>query len=369
MRTLGSSMADHNGKAVGSDTLRVILAFGVILHHSIPLTLGPSSEVAKATTHIGDQIMVPMFIVLSGFLVTASALRTSLIQFTINRGLRIFPGLVVVTMVTAVILGPALTTLPLSEYFARPDFWRYWSNAVAWVRYPLPGVFETNPVPVAVNGSLWSIPVELQCYSALIAMILVGLLTRASWILAIFGGVLILNAIPFVIEGKEGLHFTIANFLKLFVYFMGGVVAYLYKDKIPFNAGLLWAAIGLAILLLFADWRVPVMPIIMTYCTVGLALSKLPPPLGYSGSDYSYGIYIYGFPVQQMMVLALPSSPWWLNVLVTTPVVLALAMASWHFVEKPALQLKPRRHVPRSVRTGTHAKRYKAPEKQPSVAN
>jgi peptidoglycan/LPS O-acetylase OafA/YrhL len=344
MRTIAHALDVHRGKAPGADTLRFLLAFGVIVHHSFPLTLGPHHDVAVAVTSVGERIMVPMFIALSGFLVTASAMRTSLAQFVLNRALRIFPGLIVVTVLTACLLGPAVTSLPWFDYFTSSVFWRYFSNGLAWVRYQLPGVFDTNPID-AVNGSLWSIPVELQCYAVLGLMMLAGLLRWRSTILLALLLALLLNAIPEAVNGQSGVHFIVSNFLRLFVYFAAGAFAFLYREWIPIHFSLVSAAVGVAVLVLLGGWQSPLMPILMSYCAVCLALTPMRAP---PGGDYSYGIYIYAFPIQQTVVMAIPHQDWWMNIIVSFPLVLALAVASWHFVEWPALNMKTRLRVPKS---------------------
>jgi peptidoglycan/LPS O-acetylase OafA/YrhL len=67
------------------------------------------------------------------------------------------------------------TTLPLTKYFSHPTFWSYFGNLIGWIHFLLPGVFENNPLNIAVNLSLWTVPYELECYIALMALALLGL--------------------------------------------------------------------------------------------------------------------------------------------------------------------------------------------------
>ena len=106
------------------------------------------------------------FFAISGFLVTASLLKRGLVDYTISRALRIYPALAVCVFATVFILGPALTRLSLSEYFSHPTTWNFLTNALLFMNmvWTLPGVFESNVLP-AVNGSLWTLPVEVSLLS------------------------------------------------------------------------------------------------------------------------------------------------------------------------------------------------------------
>ncbi|MHA0856174.1 acyltransferase family protein [Paenibacillus sp. CMAA1364] len=155
------------GRSNNLDFIRLIAAISVILSHSYPLT-GQQTEIFSLIS--GGQwtlggISVAIFFVISGFLVSRSFENSSITQFIKNRLLRIFPGLVVVTLLSVIVLGPLLTTIPLSEYFKNHSTLSYINNAFLMdVQFSLPGVFEQNLYPNAVNGSIWTIPYEVLCY-------------------------------------------------------------------------------------------------------------------------------------------------------------------------------------------------------------
>ncbi len=108
---------------------------------------------------------VPMFFALSGFLVTGSAFRLSnLRSFLLFRVIRIVPALSGEVLLSAFILGPLLTIIPLSEYFRDPQFYRYFGNIAGFITYELPGLFVNNPLPKVINGNLWTLPGEFYCY-------------------------------------------------------------------------------------------------------------------------------------------------------------------------------------------------------------
>ena len=111
---------------------------------------------------------VYIFFSISGYLIAQSWDRDShALRFFIRRGLRIFPALIVVTILTVFVLGPAITTLPIWEYFKSNSTWGYFSNIILYMSYALPGVFEHNTYPNAVNGSLWSLTTEFGMYMLL----------------------------------------------------------------------------------------------------------------------------------------------------------------------------------------------------------
>jgi peptidoglycan/LPS O-acetylase OafA/YrhL len=91
------------------------------------------------------------------------------------RAIRIFPALFVEVILSALILGPLVTTLPPQLYFSDPLFFNYLLNAIGDVHFLLPGVFADNPWPRVVNGQLWTIPYELYCYCAISIIALIGL--------------------------------------------------------------------------------------------------------------------------------------------------------------------------------------------------
>src|SRR5271168_2704028 len=118
--------------------------------------------------------IVPAFFALSGFLVTGSALRVRATStFLMFRVLRILPALLVEVTLSALVLGPIFTTLPLRHYFSDPQFFRYFGNIVGWITFYLPGVFHDNIYPT-VNGNLWTLPAELDCYLITGALLLTG---------------------------------------------------------------------------------------------------------------------------------------------------------------------------------------------------
>jgi len=145
------------------DALRLFAAMLVLVGHSY-IFMGVTDPIFLAAVPLGP-LGVSIFFVISGYLVSESWDRDpDAVRFLARRALRIVPGLAVCIFLTAFLLGPALTTLPLSAYFKHPTVWDYLYNIGLYISYSLPGVFEKNRIAHSVNGSLWSLPVEFLLY-------------------------------------------------------------------------------------------------------------------------------------------------------------------------------------------------------------
>ncbi|MCI0735547.1 MAG: acyltransferase family protein, partial [Beijerinckiaceae bacterium] len=135
------------GRPSGFDYMRLGLAVSVVLLHSFRTTYGDDAELWETPLRPFLRVILPMFFALSGFLVAGSLERSkTMITFLGLRVIRIYPALAVEVTLSALLIGTAVTTLPLGSYFSDPLFWKYLLNAIGDVHFYLPGVFETNPV-------------------------------------------------------------------------------------------------------------------------------------------------------------------------------------------------------------------------------
>jgi peptidoglycan/LPS O-acetylase OafA/YrhL len=326
------------GRRNNLDFLRFAAASGVILSHAFPLgegrgTVEPLEDFTRGQLSLG-RLCVAVFLVISGVLITRSWERTpDLARFTWARVLRIFPGLGVMLLLTTLVLGPAFTTLPPRDYFLSADTHLYWVRNVTLVapQWNLPGVFERNAYSPAVNGSLWTLVYEVGFYLLTLGLGLTGLLRKGMVVFGWVGA-----AVASLITGRLGF------WPELYLYFGGGAALYLWRDRVRMSP---WLALACA-----AAWLVMAR---LGYGRIGtglfgayvvLYLAYLPlgalADFGRRG-DFSYGVYVYAFPVQQAVTALLGGrTAWWVNAAVSFPVVVALAALSWHLVEKPALGLK-----------------------------
>jgi peptidoglycan/LPS O-acetylase OafA/YrhL len=345
--SLSERYSATGGHPSGFDYLRLTLSVSIIAVHSCLTSYGLAANDALYDSQFGRfcNLLVPMFFALSGFLVAGSLERSrTLGMFLGLRAIRIFPALVVEVVLSAFILGPLVTALPLSLYFSDPLFFKYMLNAIGDVHFVLPGVFADNPWPFVVNGQLWTIPYELYCYCTLALIALLGL-KRWRVLGPVFVVVVSLGYLLWTLHGSDGTVIPGTNGVRkpfLVATFLAGVSIYFYREVLPWSGWHAAAALLVSLVLPSLGPYAPFLaPAPVAYATVCLGLMN-PSRKMLRGADYSYGIYLYGFAVQQTVMHFLPMAhAWYLNVLISLPLVIVVAAASWHFVERPANALRP----------------------------
>lgn len=328
--------------------MRLFLAFGVIAWHSVPITQGSAAALRTEPWWILVYAVVPVFFALSGFLVTGSALRLPVGPFVASRALRIIPALFVDTAISILLFGAVLTTTPLREYFTHPDTLKYWLNVIGEIHYNLPGVFLDNPGR-AVNGSLWTIKPELACYAIMALLIATGLVRKWPVVLVALIGLWVASmaaqAVPQDFHGRFDLAGDVS---KLVMFFLAGSLAFHLRDRIPLTPWLAGAAVVFMVACALAGpgalWGNRLFMLIscplLTYLMVWLGMQPLPKLPLFDRGDYSYGIYLYGFPIQQVMLSLTGNHEPIVNFALTIVPVTLMAMLSWHLVEKPTLKLR-----------------------------
>jgi peptidoglycan/LPS O-acetylase OafA/YrhL len=347
MKTIAARMTETKGRTTGFDYIRLVLAISIILWHGIAASYGRSAELGFWRSPIGVayHFVLPMFFALSGFLVGGSLDRCpTLISFFALRVLRIVPALAMEVLLSALILGPALTVLPLGLYFTDPGLHAYFLNMLGDMHYVLPGVFVHNPVANTVNAQLWTMPYELMCYLAIGGLALSGLLRRRFAFLMFTLLAQALWAWHAVSLGDTGSS-NGASGEVLVVAFLAGLLIHLYRDRIVLHAGVFVTVSALGVWLSTLPHGAYYLPLPAAYMVVylGLLNPKLLPLI--RSGDYSYGLYLYGYPIQQAVAwLGPPAWHWWINVGLALPASLLVAVCSWHGLERRALSL--RRYVP-----------------------
>lgn len=324
--------------------LRMIAATLVLFSHAFALSSGdigdePLRETLGLTWGV---IAVDLFFVSSGFLVTGSLLaRGSIAGFARARALRIYPGLAVSVLLTVFALGALATTLPLPAYLSDAqtlEFLLRNLSLVTGIAHALPGVFEGNPMRALVNSSLWTLPYEIGMYAAL-----AGLWLLAGRSPARLARLMALIAV-LAIATQIGSHFLWrdSSLLRLGAMFMTGACCHLLRSRITLSV-----PHGAACLLLLAascarrEAFFVVYTLTLPYLVLCLAYLPRGALRRYNRvGDYSYGIYIYAFPVQQALAWGMPGIGS-ATMLALSAVLTALAAAlSWHLVESRALRLK-----------------------------
>jgi peptidoglycan/LPS O-acetylase OafA/YrhL len=343
------------GKDNNFNLLRVIAATFVLFHHCYPLTGVNNWD--PFTYYLGDYdtgggFGVAIFFVISGFLVTKSVLQHDLLAYLSSRALRIVPGLAVALLFTAFIVGPLFTRTTFHDYMRAAQTWRYLGGVnVFAIKQDLPGLFLANPEAGVANGSLWTLPIECGFYLLLPVLGALGLLKRwtALGVLVVAGAsyAVLVNVFHYGWNDQGGylylgapLYSTVRNFIFFFV----GSNLWLWRGRVVYSGGLATSMLLLLYVFSISDYKLFVFYLGLPYIVIYIAFMKNDMLNYYERfGDYSYGIYIYAYPVQQAIVAKTAGAISPLHLFAfSAPITLVLAMASWRFVEHPALRLRHR---------------------------
>lgn len=316
------------------DCLRFAAALVIIVSHAYALQVGYAAMPAYAPMVLVGQVALASLFVISGYFIPRSWMaQPDMKRYFWKRSLRVFPALIPALIFTYLIVGPVATTLPLADYFmtlfspfALVSIGTLWDGSAL-------SLFQSNPVTF-VNASLWTIPVEFSMYILVALLGVVGLLRRKDVLLTLIAADFALWMAVYGDPGLAKVRFTL-------YFLIGAYLAVHHPDHRynPATAAILAVALVAAsptpYVLFLALVAVPYIVLTVAHLEV--------PVLNRFGNrgDFSYGVYIYAYPIQQMIVLYLGTSmPLWLfsalSILLTFP----LAYASWHLVEKKALALK-----------------------------
>lgn len=332
------------------DFLRLLFATLVMVTHSYALTGHGNNDFFFQLT--GDQIQLSYlgvrgFFIISGFLIFQSLERSrDLIDYVWKRVLRLFPALLVMLALT-VLLAPLVYDGSDGPYWSKKDVWTYLpKNASLFIiQGPIKGVFGSNAENKAVNGALWTIGYEFLCYMGLAALIilrkrkaiLIGALAMAWGVMMLANGFFFerLHAIQGILAGDR--------VVELGLYFVGGsLLAAVGFEQRRWTLQAAMAALGVIVVATAMGYfmtgiRFVCLPILVIGC--GLQATPVLKDIGNKIGDISYGVYIYGFVVQQTLVYCFGMDFGWLMV-TSIPTAMLLGFASWHIIEKRALRLK-----------------------------
>ena len=345
--TLGSALDLAKGRPAGFDYMRLLLSIAVLAWHTILMTQGvevQNENINNEPFRAFPLLILPMFFALSGFLVAGSLDRAkNIVDFACLRVLRLLPALCLVVVLSAVVMGPLVTSYPLGEYFSDSRFSHYFLTILGNIQEQLPGVFENNPFPGVINGQLWTIPIELECYLILIIPAVLGIYKRPRLFLAF----VLVAQLAFAVRaiGWPVIYGGVPPRV-LIMCFLAGVVMSMYRHKIPYRLDLACLCTAVAFALVYIPGGNYFLAFPAAYLTAYLGLMNPKKNWWVSSGDYSYGVYLFAFPIQQI-VASIPSLPqvWYVNLLVSLPLVMLMALFSWWVVEKPALS--HRHHIPK----------------------
>jgi peptidoglycan/LPS O-acetylase OafA/YrhL len=338
------------------DLIRLCAALAVMLAHSYGIC-GNSHELVFQFTHreSSGSMAVYAFFLISGLLVSASyARQSSSLRFAGLRAARIWPGAMVCALFTALVMGPIFTSVSLADYFSSLTTYRWLAQNVSLVGSlggPLLGVFDRNRLGFIVNGSIWTLPIELECYAIVMIAGWLGLGANSR------RGTLLVVAVASVLfwyfVKHPPVHITLGGFfIKGILYsfypvpfFLLGMLLYPFRNRVILH----WLP-ALSLLGIYVAFRFTAVGAILLYpaFAYGLlwlasirSLRWLKPKY-----DYSYGIYLYGFVIQQTIVAVNPTLNNYVSLAIAIPITVVFAALSWHLVERPCLAWMHARRFP-----------------------
>lgn len=349
-RTLSESFDRKNNSL---NTIRLALAALVVVSHAWPLGgFGPDPAIGATTL---GSIAVFGFFGISGYLITASRLRLSTGRYFWHRFLRIYPGFWICFIVIAAAFGPAAWMIEKGTISGYPVFesvaFVFKNMTLRVVQPDIAGTLETSPYGHPDwNGATWTLIFEFICYAIVGLLFLCRALTPRVTAL-IFGAVAALLIVesfrPGTIPAPSETLFKVIHpedvikFLTTFASFAAGSLLYMYRGVVKMSwVGAASAAILAVVAMIFMPVAAGVIAFPIVYLSFWLAI-KLPFENWFRRDDYSYGLYIYAYPVAQLLgvmgATALGVGPY---LILTMTIALAFAALSNTFVEKPALRLK-----------------------------
>lgn len=322
--------------------MRFAAASLVLFSHSFTLYGIDGEPLAKLTGFDGfGGVAVTIFFVISGYLITASCAKNpSALTYLKNRILRIFPALICVVTLSVLFMGLFVTTLPFREFIRHDDTQAYFMNFLLYPQhYILPEVFTHNPKS-AVNGSLWTLPIEFTMYLAVLVLGLCRLLKpRIMAVIFLFTFVWYLHDKA---SGEVVFYMLKSTLAKNACFFAAGSLAYLWREKIIWDGRIGLLLIVMMVLTAHTPYVHYTYMVGLPYLTLllGFMPTKHLKNFGKYG-DFSYGMYLYAFPVQQTYLHFVGEAyGFWAFVVGSWLITLVCAVLSWHLVEKHALRLK-----------------------------
>lgn len=327
--------------------IRVVAALFVLVSHAYPLSRG-AAEVEPLVAQLGFSLGglgVFTFFCISGFFISLSYQRSkSKIDFVVARFLRLYPALLVVLVLSAFVVGPLFATMSLRDYLSSSEVYSYVTSnlKLKTIQFQLPGLFQNNPYP-GINGSLWTLYYEVLLYALVLTLGVVGLLKSLPRVSMFFVVYFVFYFVFKILLAREGIHpgFQTLMWVQWSFPFIIGMLLYSYRSNIWLDYRILGACWLVTFLLFKSPVFVEAFVVAWSYSVFWVAFNtpwfaRQFNKLG----DYSYGLYIYAFPTQEILAHLCKGISPVAMILVALPLALVPAVLSWHFIEHSCILRK-----------------------------
>lgn len=328
-----------NKRSTNLNLLKFFAACAVIISHSYPLSFGKNhvdylNVISGNSLGLGG-LAVAVFFLSSGYLVSKSIEKRGEKGYIKARILRIIPPLILSVIITILISGLFFSKLNFGSFILNIDTLKYCLNMLLIPIHNLPGVFEKNIYGSVVNGALWTLPVEFFCYIILLVFYKLKLLNKKSFRILI--PIVLISYFFIIIAGDYyAILKLIMTYLQpMFVFFMG-CVYYIYRDSIKVSNEQFIVNCLLFILCIYLKigniGTVLFFPYVLLYVSFCIkqcrtSFSKL--------GNISYGMYLCGFPIQQMVVSLFGGTMnEYLNMIISIPLSMIIGYIIYLLAEK-----------------------------------
>lgn len=323
---------------------RLIAAFLVLYAHSYHIYgLGADPLTSHTGIYTGT-FAVYVFFTISGFFIIKSAMERNIPQYVLARILRIYPALIVCNVVTIAIIIPISMNLDWYSFILSIEAKEYLktNSILDTLRFTIAGVFYNNP-DKTINGSLWTLPVEVRAYFIAVLIVMSGMANRKSVFNSLF---FIAVFIHFKFPDFYSVIFPIPNSTTLLFYFLLGSCLYVNREVIPVSPILV-----VITSLVIAKYRFALPPIVLSILVSYLVVSS-----GYVvrdflnvslRNDYSYGCYLYAYPVSQLSYIFLSGHGFYYYLMFIVMLTMTFSFVSWHFIEQTINKLAREKMFPK----------------------
>lgn len=342
-KTTTLSDAVNNKKDLFS-LLRLIAAFLVLYAHSYHIYgLGADPLTSQIGIYTGT-FAVYVFFTISGFFIIKSAMERNIPQYVLARILRIYPALIICNVVTIALIIPISMDLDWHSFILSIEAKEFLktNSILDTLKFTITGVFDNNP-DKTINGSLWTLPVEVRAYFIAMLIVMSGMANRKSVFNSFF---FIAVFIHFKFPDFYSVIFPIPNSTTLLFYFLLGSFLYVNRGVIPVSPILV-----VITSIVIAKYRFALPPIVLSMLISYLVVSS-----GYVArnflnislrNDYSYGCYLYAYPVSQLSYIFFSDYGFYYYLIFIVILTMALSFMSWHLIEKTINKLAREKIFPK----------------------